>query len=444
MTTQFNFKSLFTSVLALSLFAFTVVSCGSDDNNSSSSDDTPTDDDGALENKTTGFVVVGRTSSGSNVVKYFEEIPEGSTVDISDGTDFSGFTLHTTFESSMYTTRQVGGPGFSKYVINADGEIELEGNISAIGEGTARLAIRDSQLGVFQDVSTPNIISVFNPETLQITGQIDMTDAFVPDDEQPFYQSFYFRGDDLFANISSSLNGDFFNSFIVHQASVSSNTFIGDTQRDGNGINGIRSIRHYGQNRIDDQGNIYIVDAGIFDGTGAINPALAVAGRLNRIPAGSNEFDPDYQFDPALILNPTNVVLPTTTKFIVTSNNKAIAIVNNEVPQEVIDIVNEAGGFLNLTPEQQRELQDILFSAASGRWCELDLEAQTVTPLNIPSVGPFSFGNLVQIDGEVYIPVVTETENAFYKYNEATGVTVKAFDVTGARISDLVDLSIDN
>ena len=395
--------------------------------------DTPMDP----ENKTTGFVVVGTTVSGSALVKYVESIPSG-TLDLSDGSDFPSFFPTALFDNALFLTRPDEQPGFSKYVVNADGELEEEGVIPTIDAGSFRMAIRDSQMGVFQDRATPNAISVFNPETMQVTGTIDMSAGFVPGDIDQRYQRFVFRGDDVFAPIRGNLNGEVFTSWILHQANLGSNSFVGNTQRDGNGVSQINTYNNFGQNLTDGAGNLYIGDGGSYDGSGL--PA-----RLNKILAGSNTIDDTYVFEPAVVLNPTNVFLPTFNEINVISETKAIARVNAETPQAAVDIVLGAGGVQNLTDEQINQVFGILFTAASAKWCVLDLEAKTVTAIEgIPNVGVFTASRNFFHDGGVYVAVVTPDENAYYRYDIASGTATKAFDVTGADILGVYNIANDN
>ncbi len=404
-----------------------------------SDDDTPnpTGEPDGTENKTTGYVLTGTTSSDTALALYVEELPEGGVVDLSQGQDFPRFFPLTTFDNALYLARPDQGAGFSKYVVNANGELELEGNINTVDASSFRIAIRDRQTGVFQDRNTPDIISVFNPETLEVTGNIDMSQGFVPNDIPQRYQNFFFRGDDVFAPIRGN-NGTTFTSFIVHQANLSSNTFVGDTQREGNMVSSIESIGNYGQSFVDEQGTLYIPDAGNYEGTG-------IGGRVNRILQGSNEFDTSYTFEPALVLNPQNVFLPNITDFTYIGNGKALAGVNAETPQEAIDIVQNAGGVQNLTPEQVQQVLGILFSAETARWCVLDLQAETVTPIpNVPSVSAFPSGNIVKDGADYLLPVANSSENAYYRFSVATNTAAKAFDVTGASISGAFNIANNN
>ncbi|WP_340066842.1 hypothetical protein [Ascidiimonas aurantiaca] len=388
--------------------------------------------------KTSGFVVVGTTASNTALVKYYEQLPSGI-IDISDGTDFPRFFPNSIYDHAIFLPRPDESPGFSKYVVSENGDLFEIGTLPTLNPGSFRIDVRDADFGVFQDRATSDNITVFNPTTLQITGGIDMREGFVPNDIAQRYQRFIFRGDDVFAPIRGNTTGESFTSFILHQANLATGTFVGDTQRDGNGVSEIITFNNFGQRLVDESGNLYVADAGNYTGG-------QIWARVNKIPVGSNEIDPAYVFEPARVLNPFNVFLPTFNNFYVLSNGKAIAKVNAETPQEAIDIVLSVGGNLaNLTPLQQQQLLGILFSAESARWCVLDLNAFTVEPIGgIPPVGVFSGGQIFFDGDNAFFPVATTTENAYYRYHTITGTVEKAFEITGADILGVFNIANNN
>ncbi|MBP2832378.1 hypothetical protein J8281_09290 [Aquimarina sp. U1-2] len=388
--------------------------------------------------KTSGFIVVGTTSSNTARVKYFENLPSG-TIDLSDGIDFPRFFPNSIYNHAIFLARPDESPGYSKYVVSENGDLFEIGTLPTLNAGSFRIDVRDAEFGVFQDRATPDNITIFNPTTLQIIDGVDMNEGFVPGDIDQRYQRFIFRGDDVFAPIRGNVTGESFSSFILHQANLITGQFVGDTQRNGNGVSDIITFNNFGQRLIDDSGNLYVADAGNYTGG-------QVWGRVNKIPAGSNEIDPDYVFEPARALNPSNVFLPTFNNFYVLNNGKAIAKVNSETPQAAIDIILSVGGNLaNLTPAQTQEILSILFSAESARWCFLDLNAFTVTPIaNIPAVGVFSGGQVFFDGNTIFFPVANATENAYFSYNTNTEVVEKAFEITGADISGVYNIANNN
>lgn len=426
----FNSHRGFNLLLCTLLLAITVNSCGDDDG-----EDPQTE----LEFKTEGFVFVGYTASETVVAKYLEELPIGGTLDFSTGvTDFQSFYPNSVYGHAMFMRRTDESAGFAKYVVNMDGEFQEIGTIPTVDATSFNLAVRDAEVGVFHDRANPDIINIFNPTTLEVTNTIDMSAGFVPDGQDQRYERFLFRGDDVFSAVRGNANGESFTSFVVHQANLSTNTFVGDTRREGDGFSRIQTYRTYGQFNVDDAGNFYIADGGNYDGTG-------LAAALNKIPAGSNEFDADYNFYPASVLNPANIFFPHFNSFGYIGGTKGIAKVNSDVPQEAIDIVLNAGGTQNLSQQQINQIFSILFSAETSYWCVLDLEAKTVTPIaGIPPSGAFAHGFFFEHNGEFYLPVPTDSEDAYYRFNPTTGAAGKAFVVTGADLNGAYNLAENN
>jgi len=141
--------------------------------------------------------------------------------------------------------------------------------------------------------------------------------------------------------------------------------------------------------------------------------SFGISARVNRIPAGSNEIDPTYTFEPAATLNPQNAFLPYYDHFTILESGRAVAVVYNEVPQEAIDLVTSAGGLANLTPQQLQQLAQIVFTTdGTGAWCELDLEAMD--------------------------------ENAYYRLDASSSNASRAFGVTGFDASSVYNIGNNN
>jgi len=420
-------------LFAALVIAMSISACTEDDDVMVDPNPDP-DPDPQEMNMTSGFVVVGTTASETSLVKYYDELPSGS-IDLSDGKDYQQFFPAAAYGSAIYCSRPDGASGFSKMVVNSEGEIVEEGVIATADNSSFRIAIRDEQTGVFQDRATPDVITVFDPSTLEITGSINMSQGFVPGKIPQRYQRFIFRGDDVFAPIRGN-DGTSFSSFILHQANLTTNSYVGFTKRDENAT--IFTTNNFGQGLQDTNGDLYVQDGGNFEGAG-------IPARLHKIPAGSNEFDPNYDFTPSFILNPSNVFLPNFNSFKLVAPGLGIAKVNQETPQAAIDIVLAAGGIQNLTPEQIQEIFGILFSAETAVWCELDVNAQTVTPIaGIPAQGVFTGGSSFEHDGAIYLPVSTTTESAYYRYTPGSPTGQKVFDVTGAEIVGIYNLEVNN
>ena len=397
--------------------------------------------------RTEGFVLYGTTSTGA-IAKYFEEIPTG-TVDLSDGTDFLEFFPTSLYDHAMYMQRTDGDPGFVKIVVNTDNEFEEQGIIPTndpTGVVSFRIAVRDANTGVYQDRSKSSIITVFDPATLETTAEIDMSAApEIIEGVDSRFQRFVFRDDEIFMDIRGNIKGETYQGYFLQTANLTSGMYVSSTGVETPGQE-ILTINNFGQGLVDTNGDLYMADGGSI-GTGAF-------ARVYRIPAGSREIDIDYNFSPTLQLAPDNLLYPTMNSFKLVAPGKAIAKVNSFVPQSVLDIIFSFPGsteneiFANFLQDQDAvdQVFELLFTAESAAWCELDLLAQTTTVIaGVPSLGANSTAGVIfEHNGEIYFPIATVNEQAFYKYTPGDPTGTKAFDVSGVDISGGLNLANDN
>ena len=192
------------------------------------------------------------------------------------------------------------------------------------------------------------------------------------------------------------------------------------------------------ENWVDEQGNIYIYQSGKINVPQTIKPSIL------KIPAGSTEFDPSYNFKYIDATGGVAQALPIQAGggFNYYKNGKAYAIASTSFPPELLAFLAANGtDFSTWTPEDFQTALGILETAANGQYVEIDLVAQTVKLLtDIPSTSPFN-GRTFIIDDKVYCVVSTPNENALYEYDPATGASRKAFDVSaGGTIGEFYKL----
>jgi len=378
-----------------------------------------------------GFIVNAQTPENTAIVKYFAELPTGD-VDISDGTDFQQFFPVDLFDGAIYNARPDGSAGFSRIMVNGNEEVIEDAFISTVDESSFQIAIKDATTGVFHDRNTPSVLTVFDPSSMTIAGTINMNEGFVPGDISQRYQTFYFRDDFVYAPIRGN-NGEFYDSLIVHIANVNTGSFTSTISKN-TGI--VAPFNDFGQNDADEMGNLYIQDQGdVF----TFNPAT-----LHKIPSGSMDFDPNYNFRISLSLNPSNLFLPTFRGFRYIENGLALALVAESTPQELLDLIASVGGNpANLSDDQIQQALGILFAAENGRWCTVDVNAQTVSIINgIPAQSVFATTHVMEANGLIYLPVTTPTINALYSYNPENQETAKVFDlIAGGALVGIYNLS---
>jgi hypothetical protein len=395
-----------------------------------SDDDGPTEPNEENTNKKNGFVINVQTPSLSHLVGYYEELPSGE-VDLSSGKDFQRFFVVDIFNGALYMASPDRGEKFSKLVVNSSGEIVIEAEFP-VGANPFQIKVKDASIGVFQDRATPSTIGTFNPVTMEITGSIDMSAALLPNDLPPRYQAFYFRDDLVFGALRPNEGGTY-DSLGIHIANLSSGTYVSSILHGSKGA----PINDVGQNHLDENGNLYIPDQGnpqIFP------PAPAL---LHRINSGSNNIDSDYEFVIGAQLNPGNI-FPVFAGFRYIGNGKAIALVSTGTPQQVLDIITNAGGFENLTNEDLNLILGVLFTAENAVWCSIDVNSKIVTPIaGLPPVSAYSTTAISEADGKLLLPIASSSEQAIYSYDLSSSETKKEFDVKGGNIIGVYNIAND-
>ncbi|MEM8893104.1 MAG: hypothetical protein AAGC88_00920 [Bacteroidota bacterium] len=94
-----------------------------------------------------------------------------------------------------------------------------------------------------------------------------------------------------------------------------------------------------------------------------------------------------------------------------------------------------------LTEAQLNEITVILGTSSNAAWSLIDLNAETVTAIEgIPLQDVNHRYNIEEADGIWYLPVHTESENAYYSYDPQTGTAAKAFDVLGGEVFRFINL----
>lgn len=398
-------------------FTFLISSCSSDDNNEI--------EEPKETRLTSGFVIRAFTPNNNSIVKYFEDIPTG-VADLTDGQIFPEFSVSSVFKGFLYgQPTDTSNGAYAKYGVDENGKIVEEGRFSTQGQRSTLIHVVDETTGVFYDEANKSTIGIFNPETFQIDGSIDMSAGAPPADAEP--RLFITRGDEVF----SVLFGGELESLYVQSANYKTGQYLGTTTFPGQKA---VSIGLWGNNLVDEQGNIYILDGGL----PSRDPATLSVNIL-KIPAGSTQFDPGYVFNPALTINQQNLVMPFVSNFTYIGNNRALAHVATKTPQEALAIIIGAGGFANLTPEQFQQIVGILQTADdTGNWVELNLVDKTATIIEgIPAQRAFNPSFVELINDEYYLYVGNSTTNAVYKYNPETRVAEKAFDIVGGSGSSI-------
>jgi len=382
-----------------------------------------------------GYVVVGITDDDSYFAQYFEEMPTG-TVDITQGTAFQSFFPLSVNHGALFMTRTDGSAGFTKIGVNGNMEFVEDGIISTVSPESFSLRVKDAEFGVFHDRNDPNVLNTFNPTTMAVTGTIDMTAANALSPDPVRYQTYIFRGDDeIFVPTRLEAGGNI-PDIQLPKVGISGGSVSSVAQFEG--LGDMLVFNRFGQRFVDETGNLYFFHGGDLG-------LPTVSGAIVKIPAGSDDYDPDYHFKVPEVNNPALIGQGSfLSTFYYYQNDIGFALINEELDQRILDLVIERGGTQNLTDDDFNQILFWMFTSPTGAWVQVDLVNQTVANIDgLPSLSPFDASNMAFIGGVPHFAIANPSVNAFYKLNETTGAAEKVFDMTGAAIQSVYDLSID-
>ncbi|MEM7107937.1 MAG: hypothetical protein AAF519_06905 [Bacteroidota bacterium] len=382
----------------------------------------------------TGFILIAETPNGDIITKYFSEFPSG-TADLTTGAQvFGAFEPHDVFDGYIFTSGATNGTGgIGRARVNGNGEIVDDGNLAVTGTNRTPKIV-DATTGIYTTQASPAQVGIFNPLTMQLEGLIDMSDEGLPGPQR--MRGFLIRGDEIFTHIVSLTRNEVpFTSFYFQSANWKTGQFTATAEFPG------RPLVNWGTtplaNSVDENGNIYLMASGNL-------PSLSTIATLHKIPAGSNDFDLDYNFTPSLQVNPTNLLLPFSFSFNYIGNDLAVAFSVTSIPQSVLDLIESVGGDPRDLSEQQFLIALGLFNQEdSGNWVKINVETrETEIIAGMPGQGGLGTAVSVVINDEVYLSISKASENAFYRYDPVTGAVERAFDVVGGgTILGLIDLS---
>ncbi|MEL6835580.1 MAG: PKD domain-containing protein [Bacteroidota bacterium] len=383
---------------------------------------------------TTGFIVTAQTEEGSWFAQYFEELPTG-VVDITQGTAFQTFFPLSVLDGAIYMARPDGSAGFAKLGVNGNGEIVEDGIISTISDESFVIAVRDKDFGLFHDRNDPNVINTFNPTSMQVTGTIDMTVANAAHPDPVRYQDFIFRGsNEVFAPMRLEAGGNVDN-VALPRIDISAGAAVDVAEfEDAGNLVVLNSSRRF----FDESGNFYYWHAGDIG-------FPTISGAILKINAGQNDYDPTYNFKVPEVYSPQVTGAGSfLSAFNYYKDGRGFALVNTALDPQIFALIQERGGVQNLTDEDFQMIQFWLFNSPTGEIVEVDLDTQSASAISgLPAISVFDNSSIIFLgEDEPYFSISNPSVNALFRYDEG-GTATKVFDLTGAQITTVVDLSQD-
>ncbi|MBP2832384.1 hypothetical protein J8281_09320 [Aquimarina sp. U1-2] len=405
-----NFRILCIGISTLGL----LLSCATDDA-------IPISDDRVSfgePSETKDYMLFTRSGSSPNgFITGFDTFPSGELdiPNIETTLAFPAISGGVAFRNYVVNQQKLfGGAGYQRVTLN-ENKIPVAGSIIETFRGGSSVAFLNDSIGYYSDFNTLNI-QIFNPSTFKRTGEIDMSQAFIiPENASNQYSDIIVRGNRLFSCLYTGLGFPPFAyrsdvGSIVGVVDTDSNTYIKDIFKEDSKYPGQPFLR-YSSNVIDEDGTLYLATQGglTFDSD------TPTPGKIVKIPSGSDDFDPEYEFVPQDQVSTSTAITKINAGFLYVGNGIGYTNILMEEPVSGSDLVN-------------RPLM---------RWAKIDLINQTAVlvervPRNVGLTSGMAYNYRDKVQLVVYNP--EENISAIYETDPSSTTAEMVFNAASGGI----------
>lgn len=438
-------KSKLIKIGYLFIAAIAIISCN-DDKIADEIDNSIVDSDTinvvpVEKNIKSGYIInsTSITSAGTTrFIGHFEEKPTGD-IDLSTYSSINTWGDVNSYNGFLYARPFDGTNGYSKLAVNKETNKLEQVAIIPTDERVRNVTIINDELG-FYTITGIDILYVFNPTTMLVTNQIDISQALSPtiNNFSHYIQAAYRAQDNkvfLFAHINDPNTGPFYdaNTIYAEVVSLDSNswesTAILDNAQYPFNRGSLKSV-------IDEDGNIYVTCQGSYSLDGQAGPTAAIGSRpqIVKIPAGSTEFDKDYRFNPVNAAGFPNLVAQFFTGAIYDANGIAYAAVSAKEDSVEILLLVQKLGLGTITSAELNQLSDLVLNSPTSKWAKLDLNAQTATIIDgMPFIAGYVYSFSTKFDDKILFQTYNLDEgiNGYYELDTTTGTSSLLYSLTG-------------
>ncbi len=414
------------------------------DNPAPDSDDSPYHESGIV-------VVSAPTLAGRNsyYAGHYASFEEAASIDLTQKNAYEYFWSFDQQGPYFYGTFTSDQRKYSKMAVSKETGVLTEVGSFPLTAPTYFSKVCTDKLGVLALFEQLDLV-VFDPSTMQQTGTIDMSNAttFKAQQHRETYYSGVYRPQDnklfMFFWTDDQSTALFYDAPDVYVEVIDLNT-----------QQWVKTITYEGAQYpigrgkenavIDEDGNIYVTCQGSYGLDGKVGPFATKESRpqILKINAATDDFDPDYSFNPLDKLGYGGLMIQTLTGTIYDANGTAYACVNatDESP-ELLQLIAKYASTGILNDDEVNQLFNLAFYSVSQRWVKLDLNAQTASIIeDIPTTGSFAYPTSYKHNGNFYFQYYDGTTSGFYRYEPATNTSEKAITITkGGIASELLIL----
>jgi len=353
--------------------------------------DDPQNDDGALHK----IAVQTTINTQATAVAYlgtFADFSVGSYTNAKARQIEDDATDHQIYGGDLYIADGRGGDKLTKYSRRADGTLEETGRLTIpAASWPYSTAFQSADKGYLTLNATGKVL-VFNPKTMEKTGEIDLTEYAIGD-ASPDPSAILYRDGKLY--VACLQSSDVMTSahpaqiLIVDLADNNKITSLTDAR------SAVASDMHTWRSMFfDEKGDLYVLCMASW---GAIPGQKA---GLLRVKKGETEFDKDY------FLNVSDYSVPDI------QGNKILHL--NRISYAGNGILYATGNVAGLMSNPPDYINDYSFGAF-----KIDLASKTITKLGLP----YSIGYAISVlhhEGKVYFGLSTKSGVGIFSYDPAT------------------------
>jgi len=418
---SFSLKTL----VVLSIFILTV-SCGDDD----------VTDPGIIPAQN-GYIITSfsETDPSTSFAGHFSEIPSGNLDLISNSQSFGFWRSRGMKDGYMFGPDDTDRSIMKKFAVDSEtGVITAVDQIALDGQPSGVIFL-DENTAVTGNFSQ-RTIQIFDPQSMTLTGSIDMSQAQnFPDNPNNYYSSLHYN--DRTGKIFAVLYTDTPNTPQFYDAEAVYVEVI-----DAVSLTWEKTIVHQnaeypifrGETNtvIDESGNLYIIAQGQYGLDNMFGSQAPAGSRPQIIKINTNaEFDESYAFNPINELGFQNNFFQLFVSMVYGGNNKAYGIGTATTDDPQILVLLQKFATVGLTDEEYATLVNLVLYGEGMKVLEIDLISKAVREVNgIPLTAGFGYPFMYNYSGEIYTAITNSSSQSYYQINTANNSGSEMFRLT--------------
>lgn len=432
---KLNFPA-FALVLGSILFS---TACSTDDGPG------PSENDSYLKE---GYVLTSLSAGDVTSVYagYFEEMPTGQVDLVANATAFSFFRGRAVHNGYIYCQPSDGNTGVVRYAVDKETKALVEVDQFALPNNPSKIIILDNETAI---VSTfyDKQISIFNPETMEITGEVDLSQSTTIEgnDENSISSMIYNEvTDKIYAIFYTNIEATpaYYDGTKVYVEVIDAETLQWEkTIEHDDAMYPV--FRGETNTIIDESGNTYLLAQGSWGLDNNFGPQAPVASKPQILKINTNsEFDESYAFNPIDAFGFENNYFQLFTSMVYGGNNKAYGIGTAQTDDPQILGLLQKFATEGLTEEEFATLSYLVLYSESFNLMEVDLITKEVSAVTgAPMSAGFSYPFMYNYNGTIYAQITTSAGIGFYEINPSSNTASEQFTLsTGGFAYQVINL----